>query len=360
RLGLEAVPAAAAVGGVGAAPDGTDGADEDEVVLTPSGRFTPRHVEHPADEPPAVRTGAPFVLETRDPGPARRLIWRETAVPRPGPGEVAVELRAVALNYRDPLRANGLLPPEAVEDSPLSRGLGTDGAGIVCAVGPGVTGFAVGDRVCGVVPAALASHGVTSAHALLKIPDGMSHAEAATFPVAFLTIHHALVEQARLAAGETVLVHGGAGAVGLAALQCAHARGARVIATAGTETKRNLLRSLGVRHVLDSRSLDFVPRVREVTEGRGVDVVVNSLSGEAIAHGLDLLRPNGRFVELGKRDIYLNNTLPLRPFDRSLTFIGFNLDHVLLDPERGARLVADLVSHIDRGVYRPLPHTVYP
>ncbi|MEU6918018.1 SDR family NAD(P)-dependent oxidoreductase [Streptomyces olindensis] len=344
----------------GPAQDGTDGADEDEVVLTPAGRFTPRLVEYPADEPPAVPTGAPYVLEARDPGPARRLVWRETAVPEPGPGEVAVEMRAVALNYRDPLRANGLLPPEAVEDSPLSRGLGTDGAGIVYAVGPGVTDFAVGDRVCGAVPAALASHAVTSDYALLKIPDGMSCTEAATFPVAFLTIHHALVTQAHLAAGETVLVHGGAGAVGLAALQCAHARGARVIATAGTETKRNLLRSLGAWHVLDSRSLDFVPRVRELTEGRGVDVVVNSLSGEAIAHGLDLLRPNGRFVELGKRDIYLSNTLPLRPFDRSLTFIGFNLDHVVLDRERGARLIADLVSHIDRGVYRPLPHTVYP
>jgi NADPH:quinone reductase-like Zn-dependent oxidoreductase/acyl carrier protein len=302
----------------------------------------------------------PFLLKARDPGPARRLVWRETTVPQPGPGEVVVQVRAVALNYRDPMRANGLLPPEAVEDSPLSRGLGTDGAGIVCAVGPGVSGFAEGDRVCGVIPAALASHGVAPDFALIKIPDGMSFAEAATFPIAFLTVHHTLVDQVRLAPGETVLVHGGAGAVGLATLQCAHARGAHVIATAGTEAKRNLLRSLGARHVLDSRSLDFVPRVRELTEGRGVDVVVNSLSGEAISHGLDLLRPNGRFVELGKRDIFLNNTLPLRPFNRSLTFIGFNLDNVLQDRERGARLIADLVPHIDRGVYRPLPHTVYP
>ncbi|GHA02134.1 type I polyketide synthase [Streptomyces purpurascens] len=337
-----------------------EGAVEDEVVLTPAGRFTPLHVEHPADEPPAVPTGGPFILDVRDPGPARRLVWRETAVPRPGPGEVAVEMRAVALNYRDPMRANGLLPPEAVEDSGLGRGLGTDGAGIVCAVGPGVRDLVVGDRVCGLISAALASHGVAYDYGLTKIPDGMGYAEAATFPVAFLTVHHALVDQARVAPGETVLVHGGAGAVGLAALQCAHARGARVIATAGTETKRNLLRSLGAWRVLDSRGLDFVPRVRELTEGRGVDIVVNSLSGEAIAHGLDLLRPNGRFVELGKRDIFGNNTLPLRPFDRSLTFIGFNLDHVVLDRDRGSRLVADVLSLIERGVYRPLPHTVYP
>ncbi|MET9968463.1 SDR family NAD(P)-dependent oxidoreductase, partial [Streptomyces sp. NPDC006356] len=346
--------------GTGSGSGGGTVVVEDEVVLTAAGRFTPLHVEHPADEAPAVPLDVPFTLEARDPGPARRLVWRETTVPRPGPREVVVRLRAVALNYRDPMRANGLLPPEAVEDSPLSRGLGTDGAGVVSAVGTDVRDFAVGDRVCGVMAAALASHAVTYDYGLLKIPDGMSYAEAATFPVVFLTVHHALVDQARMTAGETVLVHGGAGAVGLAALQCAHARGAHVIATAGTETKRNLLRSLGARHVLDSRSLDFVPRVLELTEGRGVDIVVNSLSGEAITHGLDLLRPNGRFVELGKRDIFLNNTLPMRPFDRSLTFIGFNLDHVLLDRDRGTRLVADVVTHIERGEYRPLPHTVYP
>ncbi|MEY9988679.1 acyl transferase domain-containing protein/NADPH:quinone reductase-like Zn-dependent oxidoreductase/SAM-dependent methyltransferase/acyl carrier protein [Streptomyces sp. V4I8] len=356
----DALRLAAELLGAGSRTDEHEGAVDDEVVLTPAGRFTPVHIEHPADEPPAVPMGVPFILDVRDPGPARRLLWRETTVPRPGPGEVVVDMRAVALNYRDPMRANGLLPPEAVEDGAPSGGLGTDGAGIVCAVGPGVSEFAVGDRVCGVIPAALASHGVTVDYSLIRIPEGMSCAEAATFPVAFLTVHSAMVDQAHLAPGETVLVHGGAGAVGLAALQCAHARGARVIATAGTETKRNLLRSLGAWQVLDSRSLDFVPRVRELTEGRGVDVVLNSLSGEAITHGLDLLRPNGRFIELGKRDILLGNTLPLRPFDRSLTFIGFNLDHVLMDRDRGSRLVADVVSLIESGAYRPLPLTVYP
>ena len=172
------------------------GEAEDEVVLTAAGRFTPLHVEHPADEPPAVPLEKPFLLEARNPGPARRLVWRETTVPQPGPGEVVVRLRAVALNYRDPMRANGLLPPEAVEDSPIGRGLGTDGAGIVRAVGPGVSDFAVGDRVCGTIPAALASHGVTNDYCLIKIPEWMNYAEAATFPVAFLTVHHALVDQA--------------------------------------------------------------------------------------------------------------------------------------------------------------------
>ncbi|MFC5955246.1 SDR family NAD(P)-dependent oxidoreductase [Streptomyces pratens] len=341
-------------------PDDDPNAREDEIVLTARGRFVPRHLQHPADEPPAVPAGTPYILEARDPGLRRRLIWRQTDLREPGPGEVALEMRAVALNYRDPMRANGLLPPEAVENSPLGRGLGTDGAGIVRAVGPGVRDLKPGDRVCGLVPAALASHATTSASAVVRIPAGLGFTEAATFPVAFLTVHQTLVNQARLGPGETVLVHGGAGAVGLAVLQCARRQGARVIATAGTETKRDLLRTLGAEHVLDSRGLDFVPRVRELTGGRGVDVLVNSLSGEAIAQGLDLLRPNGRFIELGKRDIFLNNPITLRPFDRSLTFIGFNLDAVVDCPELGSRLLADFEAEAASGTYRPLPHTVHP
>ncbi|WP_416316275.1 SDR family NAD(P)-dependent oxidoreductase [Streptomyces sp. S584] len=342
------------------AADNEESAQEDEIVLTAHGRFVPRHVQHPESEPPAAPADTPFILEARDPSLRRRLIWRQTDLPEPGPGEVALDMRAVALNYRDPMRANGLLPPEAVENSPLSRGLGTDGAGIVRAVGPGVQDLKPGDRVCGLVPAALASHATTVAAALVRIPEGMSFAEASTFPVAFLTVHHTLVTQACLGRGETVLVHGGAGAVGLAVLQCARNQGARVIATAGTETKRDLLRTLGAEHVLDSRSLDFVPQVRELTGGQGVDVVVNSLSGEAIAHNLDLLRPNGRFIELGKRDIYLNNPMTLRPFHRSLTFSAFNLDAVMESPALRSRLVSVFDEQISRGSYRPLPHTAYP
>ncbi|MEV7015007.1 SDR family NAD(P)-dependent oxidoreductase [Streptomyces sp. NPDC093991] len=360
RTGDPAADARRLAGELLAAGDDDPGAREDEVVLTGGGRFVPRQAQHPAGEAPAVPAGTPYVLEVRDPGLHRRLVWRETELPVPGPGEVTVELRAVALNYRDPMRANGLLPPEAVEGSPLARGLGTDGAGIVHAVGPGVRGLRSGDRVTGLMPAALASHTTTPAAAVVRIPDAMSFAEAATFPVAFLTVHHTLVHQARLTEGETVLVHGGAGAVGLAVLQCARRQGARVIATAGTGTKRDLLRTLGADHVLDSRSLDFVPRVRELTGGRGVDVVVNSLSGEAIARGLDLLRPNGRFIELGKRDIFRNNPLTLRPFDRSLTFIGFNLDAVIDSPALRSRLLEDFGALVDAGAYRPLPHTAHP
>ncbi|MBP2405871.1 type I polyketide synthase [Streptomyces syringium] len=334
--------------------------DEDEIVLTRGGRFVPRETQRPADQPATDTARSLFTLDVRNPGLSRRLVWRQTEPLRPGPGEVLVEMRAAALNYRDPMRANGLLPPEAVEGTPLSRLLGTDGAGVIAAVGPGVMGFTVGDRVCGLMAGTLASHALMPAFAVCPMLDDMTYAEAATFPVVFSTVHHTLVDEARPLPGETVLVHGGAGAVGLAVIQCARALGLRVIATAGTGTKRDLLRTLGVAHALDSRTLDFAPRILELTQGEGVDIVVNSLSGEAIARSLDLLRPNGRFIELGKRDIFFNNPLLLRPFHRSITFLGFNLDSMVYDPVRGPRLMHETTTRVASGQYRPLPHAVHP
>ncbi|MEU4954816.1 zinc-binding dehydrogenase [Streptomyces lavendulae] len=142
----------------------------------------------------------------------------------------------------------------------------------------------------------------------------MPFAAGATLPVAFITVEHSLGHLARLAPGETVLVHGAAGGVGLAALQYARRVGAQVIATAGTPAKRGLLSLLGVKHVLNSRQLDFAEQVKDLTGGQGVDVVLNSLAGEALVRSLGLLKPHGRFIELGKRDFLQDSPLPLGPF----------------------------------------------
>ncbi|MGP3970356.1 SDR family NAD(P)-dependent oxidoreductase [Streptomyces sp. 6N223] len=328
--------------------------DEDEVVLTPAGRFVPRHTQHPADRLPAAPAAATaFVLEAADPGLDYRLAWRETAVPRPGRGELLLQVRAVGLNYRDAMRANGLLPLG-------DRALGMECAGVVLDTGPGVTGYAPGDRVAALGDGKLASHATVTADECWPLPDGVADAEAATLPVVLFTVHHVLTHQARLAPGETLLVHGAAGGVGLAVLQYARARGAEVIATAGSEAKRELLRSLGVRHVLDSRSLEFAARVRDVTGGRGIDVVVNSLGGEAISRGLELLRPGGRFLEIGKRDILRDSTLPLGPFRAGLAFFSFDLSEFQKDSEAGRALREEILPLLRDGTYRPLPHTVYP
>ena len=194
----------------------------------------------------------------------------------------------------------------------------------------------------------------------MPMPEGMDFAAGATVPVAFLTVAYALGHLARLGRGETVLVHGGAGGVGLAAIQYALARGAVVYATAGSDAKRALLRRLGVDAVLDSRSLDFADEVLRLTGGAGVDVVLNSLSGEAMERSLGLLRPFGRFLELGKRDFYENSAVGLRPFRHNVSYFGIDADQLpLRRPELAAALFAEIGAGLRDGSLRPLPHRVF-
>ncbi|MFF8449931.1 SDR family NAD(P)-dependent oxidoreductase [Streptomyces leeuwenhoekii] len=335
-----------------------DPGEEREVVLTGAGRFVPRFT---AAAPPVRRQTDGYRLSLRDPGMAHRLVWEPQDVPAPAAGEVLVAVRAAALNYRDVMLATGLIPDDQPVPGLEGPALGLEGAGEVVAVGAGVTGLAPGDRVFGSGAGWFASHVVVRAGQLGRIPPRMSFAEAATLPAVFLTVQYGLGRLARLRAGERVLVHGAAGGVGLAALQYAWSVGAEVIATAGTPAKRDLLRMLGVRHVLNSRDLRFAEDVRELTGGRGVDVVLNSLAGEAIARGLECLAPGGRFVELGKRDLYANTPVLLGPFRRNIAYFGVDVatlpEHL---PEVAAEEFTELCRRVTDGRYRPLPHQVHP
>ncbi|MFF7728817.1 SDR family NAD(P)-dependent oxidoreductase [Streptomyces sp. NPDC008001] len=301
-------------------------------------------------------------MKVTNPGLSYRLSWQETELPRPGPGQVLIRVKAAALNYRDMMQVVGLLPEEVFEGTSSTHGYGVEGAGVVVSRGAGVTDFKPGDRVAGFASGFLASHALADARAIWCIPDGfpVAYQEAATLPVACATVQYALGTLARLRPGETVLVHGGAGGVGLAAARYAAAHGAHVIATAGSGVKRSLLRGLGVEHVLDSRGLDFAEKVKEITGGRGVDVVLNSLAGEGMARSLELVRPGGRFVELGKRDLFENKPLLLRPFLNNIAFFGMDLTKVLADPRSAVALLAEVSEAAAKGGFRPLPHSVFP
>ncbi|MGW7484881.1 SDR family NAD(P)-dependent oxidoreductase [Nonomuraea muscovyensis] len=331
--------------------------EEDEILLTRRGRFVPRLVETGEQAGP-VPAGGAYRLAVCDPGLSHGLAWERADVPEPGPGQAVIEVRAIGLNYRDVMRAVNLLPSEAVEAVFGGHELGLECAGTVAAVGPGVTRMRPGDRVAAAGPVGFGSHAVIEEWAAIAVPAEMTFAEAATLPMAFSTVYHSLHHCARLKAGETVLVHGGAGGVGMAALGYARLAGARVIATAGTAAKRDLLRVMGADHVLDSRGLRFAEQVRELTGGRGVDVVLNSLAGEAITRGLECLGHGGRFVELGKRDIFDSRHLTLRPFGDNISFHGVDIGTLMW---RDPGLVADhmtVLSRLDRRAV--LPHTVYP
>ncbi|MFC5056579.1 SDR family NAD(P)-dependent oxidoreductase [Saccharothrix xinjiangensis] len=330
--------------------------DDDEVLLTAGGRFVPR-LHAPVD--PLVPSRGSYTLTLSDHGPRYRLGWQTTAPPTPGRGEVVVAVEAAALNYRDVMIATGLVPAPPRRRADTAE-IGFECAGEVVAVGADVTGRALGDRVVCVTTGCFGSHVAAPVEQTLPVPAGTTCAEAVTLPLVALTVHHALHRLARLSAGETVLVHGAAGGVGLAALQYARHVGAHVIATAGTPAKRDLLHLLGVEHVLDSRSLHFADQVRDLTHGRGVDVVLNSLAGEALVRGLEVVKPHGRFLELGKRDFLADTSLPLAPFTENLSLFGVDLSAAFTEPEHMATALAEADGAIRSGTYRTLPHRVYP
>jgi len=253
-----------------------------------------------------------------------------------------------------------LLPEEALKDGFAGPGLGLECAGVVTSVGPDVTGIAPGDRVAGFAPDALASHVVTRAEAMARIPDAMDFAEAASLPVIYLTAVYALGHLAKLARGETVLIHGGAGGVGIAAIHYARHRGARVMATAGSDTKRAFLRAMGIEHVFDSRSLAFADAVKAATGGAGVDVVLNSLGGEAMERSLGLLKPFGRFLELGKRDFYLDTPIGLRPLRRNISYFAVDADQLAANRPALARdVLTEIMAQVGAGALLPPPRRIF-
>lgn len=329
---------------------------EAEVTLAAAGRLVPRL--RPG-LPPAPAAPGPARLGLCQPGRLDTLRWVPADLPGPGAGEVTLRVEAAGLNFRDVMWAQGLLPEDALRHGFAGPALGMECAGTVTAVGAGVA-LVPGQRVFGIAPAALATHALTRAAALAPLPEGLAPAAAASVPVAFLTACYALEELARIEAGERVLIHGGAGAVGLAALQVALARGARVAATAGTAARRAFLRAAGAELALDSRDAAFADALRAVWPD-GVDAVLNSLAGEAMERSLGLLRPFGRFLELGKRDYAENRRVGLRPLRRNITYHAIDVDELpLARPELAARLLAGIAARLAAGTLRPLPVTEYP
>jgi NADPH:quinone reductase-like Zn-dependent oxidoreductase/acyl carrier protein len=328
---------------------------DNEVVLTHTGeRFTSRVR---VDVPPAA-VAETYGLRFSQPGQLRNLQWEPIELTPLAPDAIEVSVHATGLNFRDVMYTLGLLSDEALEQGFAGPTLGLEFAGVVTQTGQAVTHLAVGDRVVGFGGACFANRLITPASAAARIPRGLSVKAAATIPSAFLTSYYALHHLAKLAPGERVLIHGAAGGVGLAAIQIARWCGAEIFATAGSDEKRDFLRMLGVHHVLDSRTLGFADDILELTQGQGVDVVLNSLSGEAIARNLSILKPFGRFLELGKRDFYENTRIGLRPFRLNISYFGIDADQLLSQrPDLTRQLFTEVMDLFEEGVLAPLPYT---
>nr|SCN11952.1 ebeD-type I polyketide synthase [Kitasatospora aburaviensis] len=265
-------------------------------------------------------------------------------------GELRIAVRAAGLNFRDTLVALGMYPDPAAY-------LGGEGAGVVLETGPGVTGFAPGDRVLGMLPKSFGPVAVADARLVARIPEGWSFAEAAAMPVAFLTAYYALYDLADLRAGESVLIHAAAGGVGTAAVQLARHRGAEVYGTAG-RGKWAALRSLGLDddRIADSRTTGFEQSFLAASGGRGMDVVLDCLAGEFVDASLRLLPRGGRFVELGKTDVRAADEVAAA--HPGVTYRAFDLV-AAAGPDRIQQMLTELVDLFEQGVLSPLPTTCW-
>jgi polyketide synthase 12/myxalamid-type polyketide synthase MxaB len=329
--------------------------DEDQVAIRAGTRYVARLARATvAPEPPA--TGAPtdekpVRLEIGERGTLDSLALRPAPRRPPGPDEVEIRVQATGLNFKDVLNTLGMYPGDP---GPL----GGECAGRIVAVGSDVQGLAVGDEVVVLAPGSFGTFVTTAAAFVVPKPKHLSPEQAVTVPIAFVTARFALHHLARMGAGERVLIHAAAGGVGLAAVQLAQRVGAEVFATAGSPEKRAFLASLGVRHVFDSRSIDFADEILACTAGEGVDIVLNSLAGEFIPRSLSLLRENGRFLELGKRDHLTADQVNALEHNVGYFVIDWG-ETAREDPALIRSMLVEQVAGVDAGLLQPLPYRVF-
>lgn len=333
-----------------AAELGQDG-QEDQVALRGDQRFVARLVKYADTKKKTGSVKQSYRLVPQQKGSIDAFTTLADTRKTPGPGEVEIKVEATGLNFRDVLNALNLYPGDP---GPL----GGECAGTIVRVGPGVNAFAEGDRVMAMAPGCFASHVIARGELTHRIPAGYTAVEAATLPIAYLTATYTLDHLAKLKSGEKVLIHAGAGGVGMAAIQVALRSGAEIFATAGTPLKRSRLRALGVHHLFDSRRTDFADEILTLTNGRGVDVVLNSLSGPFIEASFKATATGGRFVEIGKRGIWTRDEV--KQLDRNIEYhivdVGTTSDE---DPALIAKLFSGFCDELSAGKLRDFPVTAF-
>ncbi|NOS01742.1 type I polyketide synthase [Mycobacteroides abscessus] len=287
----------------------------------------------------------------------------------PGPRQVEVRVETVGLNYKDPLKVLGILTERELGKTYFKLEPGMEGFGVITRVGSQVTEVRVGESI------AVAERGLLRRYLTFDLDGGAAwepiadvHLQRDEFDplavgsgVPFFTAGYAFYKLADVRPGETVLIHGAAGGMGMAAVQVAANMGAVVYATAGSEERRRAALDLGATAAFDSRSVGFVDDILQITEGRGVDVIYNSLPGEMIAQNFAVAGEFCRIIEIGKADIYFGGATDLKPFSGNLSFHSIDMDRMLrLRPEIFRELRRECTEMLTAGKLTPLPYTRFP
>jgi NADPH:quinone reductase-like Zn-dependent oxidoreductase len=295
-------------------------------------------------------SGPPLKLNVRARGllDSLEFIVDESAYSPLAPNEIEVEVKAIGVNFKECLTVLGRVDTDTI---------GSECAGVVSRAGSACSHLQPGDRVMICVSDSYRTFARVESDQVFKIPDSMTFAEAAALPTAFLTAYYSIVEVARLRKDETILIHAASGGTGQAAIQLAQYIGAEVFATVGSRTKKQLLMdvyNIPADHIFYSRDLSFADGVKRMTNGRGVDTVLNSLSGDGLIASWECVAPFGRFLEIGRKDIDSRGFLPMFPFIKNTTFSGVDLTALLAQRRAlGKRMMDEIVSLTQSGNLRP-------
>jgi NADPH2:quinone reductase len=300
-----------------------------------------------------------IAIEIREPGEPDVLVPVERPVPEPAADEVLIRVAAAGVNRPDIFQRRGrYAPPPGASDIP-----GLEVSGAIERLGPGVTGWRVGDEVCALVTGGgYAEYCVAPAPQCLPVPRGMTVVTASAIPETFFTVWTNVFQRGRLRQGESILIHGGSSGIGTTAIQLAQTRGSRVFATAGSAEKCAACERLGAERCIDYRQGDFVAAVRALTGGRGVDVILDMVGGDYFARNIEALAVEGRLVEIAtlhgvKAELNIQTIMM-----RRLTITGSTLRPRPV-AEKGA-IAAELREHawplLESGVVKPIVHATFP
>ena len=301
-----------------------------------------------------------FTLDLDRPGNLETLHYRETSRRAPKRNEVEIQVHVTGLNFKDLLKCYGRLPRLITENTYTGDARGMECSGTVVRKGSAVKHFEIGDHVIAAFPGTFSSYITMPTSFIMRKPEILPF-EKSPIMIGFITACYCLMDVARLQKNEKVLIHNASGGVGLAAIQVAKQIGAEIYATAGSDDKRNYLRSLGIKYIYNSRTLEFAEQIKKDTQGYGVDAIIGAVSGNSLQKGFSLLAPYGRYLELGKKDIAENNSLRMLRFNENVSFYGIDIDRVMLDrPQVIRRVFRKIKRGFEEGYYHPIPVTVFP
>ena len=298
-------------------------------------------------------------VEITRPGPPDVLQIAERPDPVPAAGEVLIDVAAAGVNRPDVLQRLGKYPPPpGASDIP-----GLEVAGRIAALGPGVTGFAIGDQVCALVAGGgYAERAAVPQEQVLPVPRGLTSIQAAGIPETFFTVWTNVFQRGKLTRGESILIHGGTSGIGTTAIQLARAWGAQVLTTAGSDEKCAAATQLGAAHAFNYRTTDWAAEARRVTNGRGVDVILDIVGGDYISRNVDLLAVDGRLLQIA----FLKTAKAELDFSvmmRKRAWITGSTLRPRSAAEKGA-IARDLYAHVwpllEQGVVAPVIHEVFP